>query len=291
MPVISQKKVLAVIGISCLKGKLDHNTRLFLRMIASQVAMALERQHLSDEQRSIVIESEKEKMRGNLLRAISHDLRTPLAGIWGASSAILENGDSLDRNTRSKLIENIRDDSQWLIRMVENLLSVTRIQEGSMLVNKTPEVAEEVVAEALSRIRKRFALRNISVSVPDELLVVPMDSTLIAQVLINLLENAIKHSPDDSLVEVRLNKKENFGVFEVIDHGTGIPAEDLPHIFEGYLAGDKKNADSMRGMGIGLSICMSIIKAHGGKMEAENHSTGGGAIFRFALPLEGSGSA
>ena len=287
MPVISQKKVLAVIGISCLKGKLDHNTRLYLRMIASQVAMALERQRLSDEQRSILIETEKEKMRGNLLRAISHDLRTPLTGIWGASSAILENENSLDRDTRNKLIDNIRDDSQWLIRMVENLLSVTRIQEGSMRVNKTPEAAEEVVAEAVSRIRKRFASRSISVHVPNELLLVPMDSTLISQVLINLLENAVKHSPNDTTVEVRVKKNENFGVFEVIDHGTGIPDEDLPHIFESYVVGDKKDSDSMRGMGIGLSICMSIIKAHGGKMEAENQPSGG-AVFRFVLPLEGS---
>ena len=159
-----------------------------------------------------------------------------------------------------------------------------------MRVTKSPEAAEEVVAEAVSRIRKRFASRSISVHVPDELLLIPMDSTLIAQVLINLLENAIKHSPEDSLVVVRLKKKENFGVFEVIDHGTGIPAEDLPHIFEGYVVGDKKDTDSLRGMGIGLSICMSIIKVHGGKIEAENQ-TNGGAVFRFALPLEGSESA
>jgi two-component system, OmpR family, sensor histidine kinase KdpD len=289
MPVISQQKVLAVLGISCLKGNLDHNNRLFLRMIASQLAMALERQQLSDEQRGIQIESEREKMRGNLLRAISHDLRTPLAGIWGASSAILENEDSLDGSTRKKLIENIRDDSQWLIRMVENLLSVTRIQESSMRVTKSPEAAEEVVAEAVSRIRKRFPTRNISVHVPDELLVVPMDSTLITQVLINLLENAMKHSPDDSPVEVLLKKKESYGIFEVIDHGMGISTETLPYIFEGYMGGDKKDSDSQRGMGIGLSICQSIIKAHDGKIEAENQPAGG-AVFRFALPLEGDES-
>ena len=286
MPVISQKKVLAVIGVSCRRERLDHNARLFLRMIASQVAMALERQQLSDEQRSIMIESEKEKMRGNLLRAISHDLRTPLAGIWGASSAILENEKGIDTPTRNKLLRNIRDDSQWLIRMVENLLSVTRIREGSMRVLKTPEAAEEVVAEAVSRIRKRYPSRSVTVKVPDELLMIPMDDTLIAQVLMNLIENAVKHSPDDSTVEVHLVKKEHAGLFEVIDHGTGIPPYDLPHIFEGYLAGDKKDSDSMRGMGIGLSICQSIIKAHGGKMEAENKPEGG-AVFRFMLPLEG----
>ena len=290
MPVISQKKVLAVIGVSCRRERLDHNNRLFLRMIASQVAMALERQQLSDEQRSIMIESEKEKMRGNLLRAISHDLRTPLSGIWGASSALLENEDGIDVPTRKKLLTNIRDDSQWLIRMVENLLSVTRIREGTMRVLKTPEAAEEVVAEAVSRIRKRYPSRLITVKVPHELLFLPMDDTLIAQVLMNLIENAIKHSADDSTVEVILRKEEQEGLFEVIDHGTGIPKEDLPHIFEGYLMGDQKDADSLRGMGIGLSICQTIIKAHGGKMEAENLLQGG-AVFRFTLPLEGSAKA
>uniref|UniRef100_UPI000B1752E0 GAF domain-containing sensor histidine kinase n=1 Tax=Clostridium sp. NkU-1 TaxID=1095009 RepID=UPI000B1752E0 len=136
MPVISQGKVLAVWGISCRKENLDHNARLFLRMIASQVAMALERQHLSDEQRNIMVESEKEKMRSTLLRAISHDLRTPLAGILGASSVIRENGDLLDENTRNSLVANIQEESQWLIRMVENLLSVTRINENAPILRK-----------------------------------------------------------------------------------------------------------------------------------------------------------
>ena len=240
MPVISQQKVLAVLGVSCLKGTLDHNNRLFLRMIASQVAMALERQRLSDEQRTLLVESEKEKMRGNLLRAISHDLRTPLAGIWGASSAILENENSLDKSTQNKLIENIRDDAQWLIRMVENLLSVTRIQEGSMQVKKAPEAAEEVIAEAVSRIHKRFANRIVTVHVPEELLMVPMDSTLIVQVLMNLLENAVKHSPEDTPVEVLLNKKDEVGVFEVIDHGTGITPEDLPHVLKAMWQATKR---------------------------------------------------
>lgn len=290
MPVLSQQRVLAVIGVSCLTSKPEHNARLFMRMIASQVAMALERQRLSDEQRNILIDTEKEKMRSNLLRAISHDLRTPLSGIWGASSAILENERQLDPATRKQLLENIRDDSQWLIRMVENLLSVTRIQEGTMRVLKSPETAEEVIADAVSRIRKRFAGNKINVQVPDEILIVPMDSTLIAQVLINLLENALKHSPENAPVEVRLQKRDAWAVFEVIDHGPGIAEKDLPRIFDGMFAAEHTDADSSRGMGIGLSICMSIVKAHGGNMEAENQPKGG-AVFRFFLPLEGGESA
>ena len=222
MPVISQGNVIGVIGLSCTKGKLNHNNRLFLRMIASQVAMALERQYLSDEQRRILVESEKEKMRSNLLRAISHDLRTPLTCILGASSAVLENGGRLDKQTHDKLISNIKEDSQWLIRMVENLLSVTRINEGTMNVTKTPEAAEEIVAEAISRIRKRFLNQKITVKVPDTLLMVPMDGTLIEQVLINLLENAVKHSPEDSAVEVEVKKNGHYAVFEVTDNGEGI---------------------------------------------------------------------
>ncbi len=286
MPVISQGNVLAVLGISCAKGPLDHNTRQFLRMIGSQVAMALERQKLSDEQREIIVEAEKEKMRSNLLRAIAHDLRTPLSGILGASSAIRENKQTLDESTRDKLNLDIQEEAQWLIRMVENLLSVTRINEGESKVDKSPEAAEEVVAEAVSRIRKRFPNHTIEVSVPDELLEVPMDATLIVQVLINLLENAVKHSPQTSPVNVILKKQEGFAVFEVIDHGNGIAGEDIPYLFTSFVPYGSKSSDSSRGMGIGLSICMTIIKAHNGTMTADNLKTGG-AMFKFTLPMEG----
>ncbi len=289
MPIVSQGRVLGVLGISCTKGLLNHNSRQFLRMIASQIAMALERQNLSDEQRRILVESEKEKMRSNLLRSISHDLRTPLTGILGASSVIQESGEDLDIATRNKLISNIKEDSQWLIRMVENLLSITRINEGTMNVVKTPEAAEEIVAEAISRIRKRFPDHNISVQVPEELLVVPMDGTLISQVLINLVENAIKHTPATAAIEVIVKKNDNEAVFEVADNGEGIPAEEFPYLFESFVPNGKRSSDSSRGMGIGLSICMSIIKAHHGKMEALNKATGG-AIFRFVLPMEDSES-
>ena len=285
MPVISQAKVLGVIGLSCAKGELDQNNRLFLQMILSQVAMALERQRLTDEQRQILIESEKEKMRSNLLRSISHDLRTPLMCISGAVSAILESGDTLDKASHDRFLNNIRDDSQWLIRMVENILSVTRISEGAANVSKVPEAAEEIVAESISRIRKRFPDRKITVKVPDEFLMVPMDGTLIEQVLINLLENAIKHSKEDSMIEVTVRKNNNEAVFEVIDNGEGIAEQDFPYLFESYAPNRKKSLDSSRGMGVGLSICMSIIKAHKGKLEAANKEDGG-AIFRVTLPMK-----
>jgi two-component system, OmpR family, sensor histidine kinase KdpD len=284
MPVISQGNVLGVLGISCSNGlQIDHSSRAYMRRITSLVAMALERQRLSDEQRAILVETEKEKMRSNLLRAISHDLRTPLTGILGASSAILENKNTLEETTKDQLISHIKDDSQWLIRMVENLLSVTRINEDTANVSKTPEAAEEIMAAAIGRIRKRFPEQKINVRVPQELLMVPMDGTLIEQVIINLIENAIKHS-GETIIDVSLKEEFGMAVFEVIDNGEGIPEEEIPDLFKSYVPNGKRTSDSSRGMGIGLSICMSIVKAHQGKMEASNREDGG-AVFRFTLPL------
>lgn len=288
MPIMSQGAVLGVLGISCNSDKpLNHENRSFLRMIASLVALALERQRLSDEQRNIMIESEKEVMRSNLLRAISHDLRTPLTAISGASSAILENKYTMKESTHDKLLLDIKDDSQWLIRMVENLLSVTRISETTTNLSKTSQAVEEVASESLSRVKNKYPGYNISVKVPDELLLVPMDATLIEQVIINLLENAIKHSTKESMIEFIVTRDPDNAIFEISDNGTGIPMDELPKLFDGYSSGKTKSPDSSRGMGIGLSICRSIIQAHGGVIEAENKKEGG-AKFRFTLPMEGS---
>ncbi len=288
MPIMSQGNVLGVLGISCAEeSTLNHDNRTFLRMIASLVAMALERQRLSDEQRRIMVESEKEIMRSNLLRAISHDLRTPLTAITGASSVLLDNKKVIDEQTHDKLLLDIKEDAQWLIRMVENLLSITRINETAMSVRKTPQAVEEVVSESLTRVRNKYKGYHIRVKVPEELLFVPMDATLIEQVIINLLENAIKHSEKDAPIELLVTKNGDNAVFTVSDHGKGITPEEFPTLFEGYSSGKSKTSDSSRGMGIGLSICRSIMQAHGGKIEAEN-KIDGGAIFRFILPIAGS---
>jgi two-component system sensor histidine kinase KdpD len=189
----------------------------------------------------------------------------------------------LSAETKEKLVANIQDESQWLIRMVENLLSVTRLDENAANLKKLPEAAEEVVAEAVGRIRKRFPTRVIDVSVPEDYLEVPMDATLIAQVLINLLENAAKFSPEQLPIEISLRRDGGNAVFEVADHGKGIPEEELSTLFSGMRHGEP-SADSSRGMGIGLSICKTIVTAHGGQIGVENRPEGG-AVFRFTLPL------
>ncbi|WP_270997205.1 sensor histidine kinase [Listeria seeligeri] len=288
MPVMSQGKVLGVIGVSCSAedGPLTQDNRMFLRMISSQVALALERQYLSEEQRQIVIESAKEKMRSNLLRAISHDLRTPLTGIIGASSALLEKETELDKATQHDLIKGIKDDSGWLIRMVENLLSVTRISEGLVSLEREPEAVEEIVGEAVGRIKKRFTDRIIHVQVPRDLLMVPMDGTLIEQVLINLMENALRHAGADAEVWVDVTKTENSAIFSVRDNGTGIPENRMADLFDTFAVEARERSDMSRGLGLGLSICMSIIRAHDGTIEAKNNELGG-ATFWFTLPLDG----
>lgn len=284
--VVSHGKVLGVIGLDCRELPLTPGTHAFLHIIASRVALALALRYLSEEQNNLKISAEKEKMRANLLRSISHDLRTPLTSILGASSAILEQRD-MNEEMRQKLTGDIRENAQWLIRMVENILTVTRISKETTTVYKTMEAAEEIVSQAVSIVRNRFPDCLIHVSVPNELLMVPMDATLISQVLINLLENAIKNSDEGALVLLTLKKKGDFARFEVCDHGRGIPEQLLSNLFElhsPHSESEDLGADSSKGLGIGLSICKTIIQAHGGEIEGCNREEGG-ARFIFTLPL------
>lgn len=285
MPVISQGKVLGVIGMSCKESPLPAKRRSFLRMIISQVAMALERQRLSDAQSIMQVETEREKMRSNFLRAISHDLRTPLTGIMGSSQTLLDNLGTLDMATEKKLLNAIRNDSEWIIRMVENLLSITRIGEGRVDLKKTPEIVEEIVGGAVAVIQKRFEAARIQVEVPGEMLFVPMDATLVEQVLINLMENAIKHAGGQPEITLSVVRGEKTACFTVSDKGRGLSEEQLAHLFDGRMTDDSHSPDSQRGMGIGLSICKTIVDAHDGTIRAYNRPEGG-AAFVFELPLE-----
>ncbi|WP_426350156.1 sensor histidine kinase [Alloiococcus sp. CFN-8] len=285
-PVTIQDNILGVIGI--LQNSKSDSSKATIEltdMILSQVAMALERQRLSDKQREIVVESEKEKMRGNLLRSVSHDLRTPLTGIIGATSALLDNKKYIDRETEKNLLLGIYDDSNWLIRLVENLLSVTRINESATTLAKAPEVVEEIVAESVQRVKKRFPTSPIKVKVPEEFLMVPMDAVLIEQVIINLLENAIKYSGPDASVLLEVYVEGKNAVFNVKDNGKGIPKDILPQLFKSSTIKKGSSSDSSRGLGIGLSICKTIVNVHGGEISAQNNLDGG-ATFTFTLPLE-----
>ncbi|SFS01211.1 sensor histidine kinase [Anaeromicropila populeti] len=231
-----------------------------------------------------LVEAEKEKMRANLLRAVSHDLRTPLTSIIGEISSFRENADNLSEEEKNDLAKNIYDDAIWLLNMVENLLSITRIKNSVTKVKKSSEAVEEVISEAVTRLKKRIPHANIVVSVPNEFLMIPMDAILIEQVIINLLENAIIHSESTKPIELKITSNNTVAAFHIIDYGIGIDENRINDLFEGFPAREAHTADNRKGMGIGLSICKTIILAHDGKISAKNHEYG--AEFYFELPKE-----
>lgn len=237
-------------------------------------------------QEAIKAESERERMRANLLRAVSHDIRTPLTTIYGSAEALIENGETLTESQKSKMLEGIKEDADWLVRMVENLLSVTKIDSGRVKIIKTPVVLDELIDAVLVKFKKRYPQQDVEISLPEEIVVIPVDAILIEQVVINLLENAIMHAGDFTRLTLRVSVKDSTAYFEVEDDGCGIPNEKLPKLFDGYQGSEiDDRADSKKkNAGIGLSVCASIIHAHGGEITAEN--TQNGALFRFTLQTE-----
>lgn len=237
------------------------------------------------ERAEIRLETEKERMRSNLLRAISHDLRTPLTGIYGASSTIIENQENITNAEMVQFANNIMNDTQGLINMVENLLSVTKVNEEGAKIIKSNEVFEEVVTEAILKIKKSFPNCKLNLNLSDEIMLVPMDSLLIRQVMFNLIENAIKHAGNDEELDISVYREEYIAIFEVRDHGKGLPFENIDLLIENVIMNNAAASDATRGSGLGLSVCKSIIRAHGGFLEAQN-AKGGGSIFRFGLEMK-----
>lgn len=232
------------------------------------------------------MESERELLRANLLRAMSHDIRTPLTAIYGATSTVIENYDSLTRAQQLKLLDDARDDAEWLIRMVENLLSVTRINGGQVQVTKTPVVLEELVDTAVIKFKKRYPQAPLSVAIPDDFITVAVDPLLMEQVLMNLLENAVLHAEGMTELCLTVSEDDDHLIFEIADNGCGISEEIMARLFSGVPGSEKASPDVRRNsMGIGLSVCAAIITAHGGSIAAENRREGGTA-FRFMLRKE-----
>jgi len=238
------------------------------------------------QQEKIRMEIEKEQMRANLLRAVSHDIRTPLTSIVGAVSVVAENHDKLSEEKTLSLLADVKEEAQWLVRVVENLLLVTRIDADSAKVSKEPEMVEEILAEAVSKFKKRFPGAPVKIEMPENVLFVPMDAMLIEQVLCNLMENAVLHGGVVSEILVGVREDENYALFSVADDGVGIAADVLPRILsESIYRENTGNIDGKRNMGIGLTVCQSIIRAHGGRVTAYNRKEGG-AVFEFSLPIK-----
>ena len=255
-------------------------TMLSVSLIVSALTSQIKRQE------QLRVETDRETMRANLLRAVSHDLRTPLTSIVGSASAILENDALLPPQQKTALLRNVRSEAQWLIRMVENLLSITRMGDGTARLSKELEAAEEVLSSVAGKFQQRFPGIQLTLTAPREALFVPMDAILIEQVLMNRPENAAAHGQSSAIL-LSAERQSAGAVFTVRDNGLGIPEEILPEIFSPALPGKLHAGDDRRNMGIGLSVCSSIVKAHGGSMSACNVREGG-AMFRFTLPLEES---
>ena len=254
-----------------------------LETFASQTALAIERARLAEETERAQVRAETERLRNSLLSSVSHDLRTPLASITGAASTLIDNEERLDPATRRDLLEALHEEADRLNRLVQNLLEMTRLEAGALVPHTAWHSIEEVVGAALGRFGKSLAERPVTTRIPAELPLVPMDDVLIEQVLINLIDNAIKYTPPGTPIEVSAEEIGGTVMVEVADRGPGLPPGEERLIFEKFHRTDP--APSVRGAGLGLAICEGIIQAHGGRIWAENRP-GGGVALRFALPLK-----
>lgn len=246
--------------------------------ISLMVSTLTSRAKQRDKMREQVI---REQMYSNLLRSVSHDIRTPLTSIVGSVSAVLDNSDKLSETQRTELLTDIKDEAQWLIRVVENILSITRIGGEPSKISKTPELAEEIISSAVGKLQKLHPDEEIRIQLPDSVFFIEMDPILIEQVIFNLLENAVLHAEGHTWISISMKQRENDVLFTVSDDGCGISDKPKKLVFGAEQA---READIKRNMGIGLSVCRSIITAHGGTLESEDLPEGG-ASFSFTLPL------
>ncbi len=283
---MNREVLFALICIVVDSGKriVAYEYNLVLAML-DEIALSLEKYNLHLFNESIAREAEAERLRTNLLRTISHDLRTPLTSISGNADILLNNGDQIKPDLRKQLYQNIYNDSEWLINLVENLLFVTRIDNGVMAINTEYEALQEIVQESLNSMSKRTKDHHVSIEMPDELIVVKTDARLLMQVIVNIVDNAIKYTPAGSDIKVRVFRRGAQAVVEVADTGCGISDNDKQKVFEMFYTTNKNLSDSRRGIGLGLPLCQSIISAHGSTITIADN-TPSGVIVSFALKLE-----
>lgn len=276
--------VYGVFGIVISGEPLDSFENSVVLSIIGELALALENLQNIKEKEDAAVLAKNEQLRANLLRSISHDLRTPLTSISGNAGILVADSGNIGPEKKTAIYKSIYDDSLWLINLVENLLSVTRIEDGSMKIRRRSELMEEVVNEAVSRIRSQSG-RNINVEQQDEFIMVKIDARLIVQVIINILDNAVKYSPDNTDISVRVCRKGENVVTEIADQGHGISDKDKPKIFDMFYTAETNIADSRRSMGLGLALCKSIITAHDGEIIVRDNKPCG-TVFSFTLPAE-----
>ncbi len=289
LPLKTARGVLGVLGVrgpETAERQLTLEQQRLVESFASQAALALERTQLAEQARRAQVLEATDKLQTALLNSISHDLRTPLVSITGALSTLEDDDTTLDGGTRRGLIENAREEAERLNRLVGNLLDMTRLEAGAMKVRREPADVQDLVGSALAQLGARLEGHPVSVQVPEDLPMVPLDFVLLVQVLYNLLDNALKYSPADGPIEVSARLAGNRLALAVADRGTGIPPADLAYVFDKFYRVQRRGTTS--GTGLGLSICKGIVEAHGGEIQAENRP-GGGTVVTLWLPVEPEG--
>ncbi|MFQ8705801.1 MAG: DUF4118 domain-containing protein [Thomasclavelia sp.] len=277
--------VLGVIGIYLDKSSIDDFENNLLMAILNEGAMALEKEASISKKREVEIKANQEELRANLLRSISHDLRTPLTSISGNAGVLLDSSDRLSNERKIEIYSDIYEDSMWLIDLVENLLSITRIENGNIQINKEVELINEIVLEAMHHISKDSASHIIQLDLSDDFIFVKIDARLIIQVIINIVNNAIKYTPKGSIIRVTTKKIDQSLLLEISDDGEGIPDNQKEKLFEMFYTCNNLKGDSRRGLGLGLALCKSIIEAHEGSIKiVDNYPKG--SVFAISLPLE-----
>ncbi|MBR6683684.1 MAG: sensor histidine kinase KdpD [Firmicutes bacterium] len=279
------ERVYGVIGIDVENQPLDASEHSILLSILGECALALENEKNAREKEEAAVLAESEQLRANLLRTISHDLRTPLTTISGNASNLISNSSYFDEETKQQLYRDIYADSMWLNNLVENLLYATRIEEGRMKLQLSTELIGEIVEEALQHVKGRSSTHIIHNALQEEIILVKADAKLVVQVLVNIIENAIKYTPAGSKIMIKAEKEGNMARIEVTDSGSGIIDAEKERIFDKFYCGKNKIADSRRSIGLGLYLCKAIIEAHGGTIEVKDNKPQG-AIFSFTLPME-----
>ena len=276
-------RVYGVVGIYIGDDPLDSFGKSILLSILGECALSLENEKNAREKEEAAILAKNEQLRANLLRAISHDLRTPLTSISGNASNLLSNSNSFDEATKMQLYTDIYDDAMWLINLVENLLSVTRIEEGRLNLHITEDLVDDVISEALHHVNRKSVEHHITVQHKEDYLFAKIDAKLMVQVIINLVDNAIKYTPKSSNISIHTWKQGDKAVISVADDGDGIPDPMKERVFDMFYSGANKIADSRRSLGLGLSLCKSIVNAHGGRIEVSDN-TPRGTVVTVTLP-------
>lgn len=279
----SHNGVMGVIGIALKNNySIVEGQNTFIDVLIPQISVVLERMKISENQKKVQMEMQKERLRADMLRSISHDFRTPLAGIMGLASTAIDNYTKINDEVRKNFLQSIYEDADWLNELVENILQTTRFEEGKARLNIQEEAAEEIITDAITHVKKHARRHNIIANIPDEIILIQVDGILIRQVIVNLLNNAIKYTPNGSEITVSLYRQDNKVVYEVMDNGPGILREELEHLFDRYHQSKMANSSHRKGMGLGLSLCKSIIEAHGGKISIRNYEPHG-TIVEFYL--------